>query len=99
MGDDLRTCSSRALKRDGSMNWTEDGWTRKTRRSSPLDKDFSPFLSRHLHLYGIIHRGADAFILWQQQGGDGAAKDFAAIMDHFKKHENKHGDLGEDCGS
>lgn len=37
------------------------------------------------HLYRIIHRGADGFVHWQQQSGDGAAKDFAEIMAHFEK--------------
>lgn len=32
------------------------------------------------HLYAIIHRGADGFIHWQKNAGDGAAKDFASIM-------------------
>jgi hypothetical protein len=40
---------------------------------------------RTSHLYGIIHRGADGFVHWQQQSGDGAAKDFAEIMAHFQK--------------
>ncbi|MBN9693429.1 MAG: hypothetical protein J0M24_24555 [Verrucomicrobia bacterium] len=40
---------------------------------------------RTSHLYGIIHRGADGFVHWQQQSGDGAAKDFAQIMAHFQK--------------
>jgi hypothetical protein len=39
------------------------------------------------HLYRIIHRGADAFIHWQQHGDDGAAKDFGEIMGHFKKSQ------------
>lgn len=40
---------------------------------------------RTSHLYRIIHRGADGFVHWQQQSGDGAAKDFAEIMAHFQK--------------
>ena len=37
------------------------------------------------HLYPIIYRGADGFRHWQQHSDDGAAKDFAEIMDHFQK--------------
>ncbi len=37
------------------------------------------------HLYGIIHRGADSFVYWQQHGDDGVAKDFAELMAHFQK--------------
>ena len=37
------------------------------------------------HLYGIIHRGADGFLDWQKDGGDGAAKDFGEIMNQFNK--------------
>jgi Immunity protein 48 len=40
---------------------------------------------RTSHLYGVIRRGADGFVHWQQQSGDGAAKDFAEIMAHFQK--------------
>lgn len=40
---------------------------------------------RTSHLYGIIHRGADGFVHWQQHPDDGAAKDFAEIMAHFQK--------------
>ena len=43
---------------------------------------------RTSHLYAIIHRGADGFLHWQQHSDDGAAKDFAAIMEHFKKPKN-----------
>jgi hypothetical protein len=39
------------------------------------------------HLYSIIHRGLDAFLHWQQEGGDGAAKDFGEIMDHMKQNQ------------
>ena len=44
---------------------------------------------RTSHLYGIIHRGADGFVHWQQHSDDGAAKDFGQIMDHFKKGASK----------
>jgi len=37
------------------------------------------------HLYGIIHRGVDGFIHWQQHSDDGAARDFAELMAHFQK--------------
>ena len=40
---------------------------------------------RTSHLYALIHRGADAFVHWQQHGDDGAAKDFAEIMAHFQE--------------
>ncbi|EEF60060.1 Imm48 family immunity protein [Pedosphaera parvula] len=43
---------------------------------------------RTSHLYGIVHRGADGFIHWQQHSDDGAAKDFAEIMAHFQKAKN-----------
>jgi len=43
------------------------------------------------HLYRIIHRGADGFLHWQQHSDDGAAKDFAEIMDHFKNFKKKEG--------
>jgi hypothetical protein len=42
---------------------------------------------RTSHLYPIIHRGTTGFLHWQQHGDDGAAKDFAEIMAHFKKYE------------
>ena len=44
---------------------------------------------RTSHLYGIIHRGADGFVHWQQHSDDGAAKDFGEIMQQFKKSESK----------
>ena len=37
------------------------------------------------HLYGIIHRGLDGFLHWQEHGDDGVAKDFSEIMAHFQK--------------
>lgn len=40
---------------------------------------------RTSHLYGIIHRGLDGFLHWQQHSDDGAAKDFGEIMAHFQK--------------
>lgn len=40
-------------------------------------------------LYPIIVRGGKGFLYWQQHGDDGAAKDFAEIMDHMKKHEKQ----------
>ncbi len=43
---------------------------------------------RTSHLYGIIHRGADGFVHWQQHGDDGAARDFAQIMAHFQKSKS-----------
>jgi hypothetical protein len=39
---------------------------------------------RASHLYPIIHRGAKGFLHWQEHDDDGAAKDFAEIMEHFK---------------
>jgi hypothetical protein len=39
---------------------------------------------RTSHLYAIIHRGADAYMYWQQHGDDRAAKDFAEIMEKVK---------------
>lgn len=33
--------------------------------------------------YPIIHRGLDGFLHWQEQGGNGAAEDFADIMGYF----------------
>jgi hypothetical protein len=40
-------------------------------------------------LYPIIVRGGKGFLHWQQHNDDGAARDFAEIMDHMKKHENQ----------
>jgi hypothetical protein len=40
---------------------------------------------RTSHLYGIIHRGADGFMHWQQHSDDGAARDFAEIMAAVQK--------------
>jgi len=44
---------------------------------------------RTSHLYGIIHRGADGFVHWQEHSDDEATKDFAKIMAHFQeaRHE------------
>ena len=46
MESGLGTCSLRVLEPDGFMNWMEDGWTRKTRRSLQLDEHLNDFLLR-----------------------------------------------------
>ena len=38
-------------------------------------------------LYPIIVRGGKGFLHWQQHSDDGAARDFAEIMEHMKQHE------------
>lgn len=47
----------------------------------------APDRTSHLYsiIYSIIYRGADGFKHWQQHSDDGAARDFADIMGHFKK--------------